>query len=1124
MSPQHGAGFARRIGAGRGWRRRWVSARAAITFMICYLCGSPLDVEANRCDRCDGPAASDEPRREPRGEAGEEQLAASRKPRRTYAAVLFADLVGYTRLGETIDPEQLADVMHRVKDTANAVVQLHGGTVNQFAGDGVLTVFGVPVAREDDALRAVTAAQAMHDAMCALDAPTGMLAGRQLRLHAGIAIGTVIAELGDARAGVYSLTGDAVNTAARLCAAAPPGETFISEAVREAVSPFFAVEALEPLGLKGKAKPVASYRVIERSAARSRFDGSQARGLSPFVGRAGELSLLRDGFARAAAGHGALLTVSGQAGAGKTRLLHELRNAIGADAALVLHGGCDPSSRVPYHPFVQVLREVLERFGAVGAVGAAGDGALASAALRAVSPALEPHLPRLLSLSSLRDPSLPALPELSVEALGAATIEALVALFAELARRRPVLLLLEDWHWADEASSVVLRALARSLGPLALFVVVDYRPSPDDTLISLGSAHVQLEPLDREDTGRLARSLAGSSALVDDSVAVLHERTGGNPLFIEEVFRSLRHQRRGTGSPFDTSELGPLSIPASVHTVLRSRVDHLAPEERRTLQVASVLGVEFELRLLAQLLPPASEPSVCLERLRNLELLDRFGRNGDGRYRFKHAITQEVVYDTLLRADLRELHERAGSLIERGAQPERLDDCCELLAHHYARGEELERAARYCELAGDKAARAQSLEQVRVHYAEAIRCLDALPSTPERLARRIDITLRWGAACIFKPERRQVTVMQAAHHIAARIGDSGAMARCLYFAGWIQYALGNQEEAVREFTRAMPIAVDQHDERLVAQLNFNLGQSYAAATEYGPALEHLSRGLEAPRARGPAPRPATSGQPRLIGGHAYALGYLALIRGDIGEFDAAYAHAHAALQRLRDAGGSAVEGSLLTQLAMVQTMQGDWSGALDTAATMRRMGERIHGPYIFAMSKTVSGAARFHLGQQGLGIAELEQAASWLQEHEVKLTLSWNLAVLAEALALKGEPEPAARYARRALERTTSWDRLGEVMAHRSLGIAAATGPEALPQARAHLAEALRLSHAKGSPRDAAITELRLGEALARHGDPWEAERLLRRALTTFEAMSMSFHAARTLQALAALQGQTARR
>jgi class 3 adenylate cyclase/tetratricopeptide (TPR) repeat protein len=1079
--------------------------------MICYACGSPLEYETNRCRHCDGPEA------EPRVELGP----TSRRSRRTYAVVLFADLAGYTALGELIDPEQLADVMHRVKSTAAAVVQGHGGTINQFAGDGILIVFGVPQAREDDALRAVTAAQQLHEAVQALDPRDGPIGVRQLRLHAGIAIGTVIAESGDARAGVYSLTGDAVNTAARLCAAAPAGATFISEAVREAVTPFFNVEALEPLGLKGKARPVASYRVVGRSAARSRFDGSQERGLSPFVGRNAELALLCDAFARAASGQGALLTLSGHAGAGKTRLLHELRRELSQRRlpdARVLHGGCDASSRVPYHPFVQILRQVVDE---AGVPDGSSNGPAAAAALRAVSTSLEPHLWRLLSLLSLRDPSLPAPGELSVEALGAVTIEALLALLGELARRKPLLLLLEDWHWADEASSVVLRSLARSVGRWAVFTVVDYRPSPDDTLLSLGSVHLQLEPLDREDTGRLSRSLAGASALLEDSVAVIHERTGGNPLFIEEVFRSLRHQRNAEGSPFDSGALGPLTIPASVHAVLRSRVDDLAAEERRVLQVAAVLGVEFELPMLAQLAPAVGDPAARLHRLQGLELVDRAGRGAAARYRFKHAITQEVVYDTLLRADLRELHGNAGKLLEAAAVPDQIEGCCELLAHHYARSEDLERAALYCEQAGDKAARAQSLEQVRVHYGEAIRCLDALPPTPERLARRVDITLRWGAACIFKPERRQVAVLQAAHHVAARVGDQGAVARCLYFAGWIQYALGNQEEAVREFTRAMPIAVDQRDERLVAQLSFNLGQSYAAATEYGAALEHLSRGLEAPRAPSGAgtgsARPATRAQPRLIGGHAYALGYLALIRGDIGEFDAAYAHAHAALQRLRDAGGSVVEGSLLTQLAMVQTMQGDWSGALDTAATMRRMGERIHGPYIFAMSKTVSGAARFHLGQQGLGIAELEQAAGWLQEHEVKLTLSWNLAVLAEALALKGEAEPASRYAARALERATSWDRLGEVTAHRALGIAKALRSEQLDAARASFAEALRLARAKGSPRDSAITELRFGEVLARRGDRAEAERLLRQALAAFETMNMSSYAARVAVALQSL-------
>jgi len=460
----------------------------------------------------------------------------------------------------------------------------------------------------------------------------------------------------------------------------------------------------------------------------------------------------------------------------------------------------------------------------------------------------------------------------------------------------------------------------------------------------------------------------------------------------------------------------------------------------------------------------------------------------------------------LLRQRRRELHASAARAIET-VEASVFDEHCETLAYHYGLGEEYERAAVFSEQAGDRAARTFSLEEARQQYRQAVTCLDRLEPTPDRSRRRVDVGLKWAAACMFKPAVEQLEVLRVSLAHAQRIGYMRGVAYTLCWFGCIEYALGNQESAVAAFAECIRLASDLADERLAAQLQVNLGQSYAAAADYKLALEHLSVGLErkerVPSGRGRETRGSPSGF-----GRAYGIGYLGLVYGDRGEFDLAYSHIEQALSIVRKARSRALEGSILTQLGMVQLWQGDWAACRRTAAVMQGTAEQVHGPYILAMSKTVSGFAKFASGDKEEGLTLLRSAAAWLESTQIGLTLSWNLSCLAEALALSARPDDARRHARCALDRAEAKDLLGEVAAYRALGLAEASGQGSWSTAEECFRKALDAAERKGSVREAAISRFRGAAVAVRFGELDRATAWLDMAIQQFSAMKMETYLA----------------
>jgi class 3 adenylate cyclase/tetratricopeptide (TPR) repeat protein len=1010
---------------------------------------------------------------------------------RRVATILFSDLSGYSRLAEQVDPEELAGLMNRILAGATRIVEAHGGIVNQFSGDDVKALFGVPTAHDDDPRRAVAAALELHRFVGSLTDALARPSGDPLTLHTAIVTGVIVTQVRDQREGLFGVTGDTINTAARLVGTASADEILIDGATQRAVAAFFETASLGDLPLRGKQRRVKAFRVL-RATPRAWFEVPRERGLSVYAGRAHEHQTLDRCLDEARHGHGSLVAVEGQPGVGKSRLLYELRARTGDDVRVVLAGCEGAAIRVPFQPFLRLVRELLD---VRDTVAPDVQRSRLVAAATQLGPTVAEAVPLYLQLLSLRTDEFPIPAHLQEDQLRAAILASLSALLVAAAHQRPLLVLLEDWHWADESSTDALRHVAKVVADHALVVLVTYRPEGERPWREPQPQILRLTPLDADDARLIIASRLGQANPPDELVRRLCDRTGGNPLFLEEVCRSLVEHAATSG--FDGA-IAALDIPPTVEAVIRARVDRLPDGDRELLTLAAVLGRTFPLRLLEMLAAErGAEVGAALERLTEHELVAAIpDPGGEPTFQFKHAITREVVYDLLLRQHRRALHRRAGEAIEAITPPERLEAQYEALAEHYEQGETIERAAHFAARAADKAAASFSLVAARTQYRRAIALLDQLDGDAEQQRRRIDLSTQWAAASVYDPAAARCDVLHTSYELAERIGYRRGAARAVYWMGWFEHAFGNHETAIAHFERALELADPLTDYRLVSQLHTNLGQSYYHGADFGLAGDHLSRAI-ALRGGG-----AASKRTVVI---ANARGYLALINAERGDFAAARVQVDEALGIVRQLGQRQIEGSILTMAAYVALFHGDWDGCLAIAAEMRAIADAVGAPYIDAMSRTASGFARVvGRGDHG-GMADLERAVRALEASGSQLSMSVNYGCLAEALARSGEPARAIPFAERALARSQASDRIGEIQAHRALAIAwARNQPPRSAAALERLTTTIRLAETRGALREAALTRLALAELAGQ--DAAVGRVALAQAIDSFARFGMSWH------------------
>lgn len=664
---------------------------------------------------------------------------------RRNVTVLFADTVGFTPLSERLGEEQVYQEIQRCLNCMMEAVYRYEGSVTSFTGDGLMALFGAPIAHEDSARRAVAAALEMQLALDEYAADLNARHGVGCHFRVGLNTGpVVVGKISDNLDMDYTAIGDTVNLASRMESVAAPGSVYLTENTYRHVRDYFECEPLEPLTVKGKSAPVVAYRAVrEKPAIRTRLQAAAERGLSPFVGRGQELSTLRGYFDQVKRGQGHVAFVTGEAGLGKSRLLLEFRRSLLDEPVQWLEGHCiSYGKKIPYLPISDIVKA---NFGIEEAdvdariIRRVEEG---TAEWQESAKATIPYLKYLLNV----DPGDPAVVSMDPMERRAGILDAVRALVIEESARRPVAILIEDLHWADEKSEDAIRALADTVPSSRVLMIITYRAGH---IHSLGDrtyfSRLALGFLPPEESATLAERILAAGQLPAGLRDLITEKGEGNPFYIEEVTRSLAESgvlRREGDSYTLVRPAEGLHVPETIQEVILSRIDRLEREARDAIQLASVIGREFTVRLLNRIADVRGGGlDGLLSELKTLELIYEKAYFPELAYMFKHALTHDVAYSTLLSERRRSLHRLVGAAIEE-LYPDRLVEHYEAVAHHYYEGQQWEKALEYLEKAGDKARDAYATREAMDYYARAIECNSRLGD--ERPEKEISISFKRG--------------------------------------------------------------------------------------------------------------------------------------------------------------------------------------------------------------------------------------------------------------------------------------------------------------------------------------------------------------------------------------------
>ncbi|HET9259740.1 MAG TPA: adenylate/guanylate cyclase domain-containing protein, partial [Acidimicrobiia bacterium] len=745
----------------------------------CASCGFENPEGARFCNQCGSPIDSQ----------------STRTAERRQITVVFSDLSGFTAMSENLDPEDVQTVMTEIFTKANEIVERYSGRVDKLLGDAVMSVFGDPVAHEDDAERAIRATLEIHAAVDELSPRYESQIGTALRMHSGINTGVVVTSSGGFDTADTGPLGDTINLAARLEDLSERGEILVGSETARLVDNVFELADHGIHDLKGKSGPVPVKRVVGFKRERS----GPSRRQAGFVGRQEELGVLLAAVEKVQDGGGSVIGIRAEAGAGKTRLLEEFRSKIDGQVQWLEGRAYAYGENIPFAALIDLISDAI-------GVGEDDTPASISAKLHDIVGSLVGGDPRTI------DPfvRLYGLPErehaaLDMDSFQDRLLDSLVSVVDALSDRAPTVLVFQDLHWVDPSTISIIERLITTITVPAV-VVANYRPTFTGTLT--GIREVDLGSLSPRQIGQMLSSLLEADEPPPALVEFVVERTDGNPFFVEEMINSLLETGtlvRGEAGWEVKGSLEDAGMPTSVRGVIAARIDRLDADRRRVLREASVVGRQFLYEVIKRV---ATVTATLDPSLADLEQADLIRERSDPEleYFFKHALTQDVAYEGLLKKERVELHARAAEAIEYQFAG-RLGEVTETLAYHYTQAGITDKALTYLRNAGIKAMDRYALVESQAHFERAYQLLAEAETDPERDAQLVDLILDWALLFYYRARLLDLDELLQRHEQSVkRLDDDN---KWMWWLIWRGHAAGfrlDQTESLVDLERAVEIA------------------------------------------------------------------------------------------------------------------------------------------------------------------------------------------------------------------------------------------------------------------------------------------------------------------------------
>jgi class 3 adenylate cyclase/tetratricopeptide (TPR) repeat protein len=1015
--------------------------------------------------------------------------------------VLFADLKGSMELLADRDPEEARKILDPVLELMMEAVHRYEGTVNQVMGDGIMALFGAPVAHEDHAVRACYAALRMQDAVKRYAEGIRHSQGIEVQIRVGLNSGEVIVRvIGSDLHMDYTAVGQTTHLAARMEQLATPGSTRLTAGTLRLAEGYVEVRSLGPIPIKGLSGPVEVYELVGAGAVRSRLHASAARGLTRFVGRDSELEQLRQALESAGAGRGQAVAVVGEPGVGKSRLFWEFTHSPRTGEWLILEGrSASYGKATAYLPVIELFKGYFQ-------IEARDDSRKirekVTGKLFSLDRALEPSLPAVLALLDVPVED-PAWERLDPSQRRQRTLDGVKRLILRESQVQPVLVIFEDLHWIDAETQALLESIVESLPTARLLLLVNYRPEYQH---GWGSKtyyrQLRIDPLLPANAEVFLQSLLGDDPTLQSLKGLLIERTEGNPLSLEESVRTLVETEVLVGDR-GAYRLGrptaAIHVPATVQAILASRIDRLASEDKQLLEAASVIGKDVPFHLLEAIAGLAGDDvRRRLARLQAAEFLYEVRLFPDLEYTFRHALTHEAVYESLLQDRRRALHARIVEVLEQ-VSPDRPTEQVDRLAHHAFKGELWEKAVTYFRQAGERAFSRSAPAEAVACFESALAALERAPETPGNVEHAIDIRLDL---------RQSLYSLGQLDKMLEHLRKAEALGRALGHPrrlGWTSIHLstalslaGKVTEALPFATTAQSIAEELGDVRLLRAAKVCFGTVFAQAGQYRRAndlLLEILRSLEGV-ALGESDPVAVSCRLWLV---------WALV--ELGEFEDGLTHGreNVRIAEILDQPFSVMYACC--SLAYLHRIQGNFDEAVRLLQRARTVGHSVDLPFLSGYAVTLLSyvSALSERVEEGIGL--MDEALANSQRIGIA-RFPWTALVrLGEACLINGRLEPASAFCDGALKLARdSGQRGGEAWALHLCGEIAAHPDSPDPEkAEGHYRQAMALADELGMRPLLAYCQLGLGKLHRRTGEQDQAREHLTTAATMFREMDMRY-------------------